>query len=224
MLIEKINTTTLVCKICNEQKEVCLFKKYREKGKPAIKPFCIECSKIELTKYKQYKKDYYLKNKDFLVEKNNLYKENNKEKMTLYFKEYNENRKEQLKEYRKEYFQKNKKRINEKAKLDKQRNPNIKIAHSLRNRIIKVLNGSTKKDSTFNLLGCTIAEFKLYLESQFTETMSWENYGSIWHIDHILPCASFDLSEESQQRLCFNYRNLQPLLAHDNLVKGKKIL
>ena len=51
--------------------------------------------------------------------------------------------------------------------------------------------------------------------------MSWNNYGE-WHVDHIKPCAKFDLSEEEQQKKCFNYKNLQPLWGEDNLKKGDK--
>jgi len=53
--------------------------------------------------------------------------------------------------------------------------------------------------------------------------MNWNNYGYYgWHIDHIKPCSSFDLSKDLEQRKCFHYTNLQPLLAKDNLEKGAK--
>lgn len=61
------------------------------------------------------------------------------------------------------------------------------------------------------------------LEQQFTEGMTWENYGE-WHVDHIRPCVSFDLSIPEQQQECFHYTNLQPLWAKDNLQKSDKIL
>ena len=53
--------------------------------------------------------------------------------------------------------------------------------------------------------------------------MSWENYGQ-WHVDHIIPCCTFNLTDESQLKKCFNYKNLQPLWAKDNLIKSKKLL
>jgi len=52
--------------------------------------------------------------------------------------------------------------------------------------------------------------------------MTWSNYGKGWHIDHIKPCASFDLSNPEQQKICFHYTNLQPLWAIDNIKKGAK--
>ena len=54
--------------------------------------------------------------------------------------------------------------------------------------------------------------------------MTWENHGRYgWHIDHIMPCSSFDLTDPEQQKKCFHYTNLQPLWAHENMSKGAKI-
>ena len=52
--------------------------------------------------------------------------------------------------------------------------------------------------------------------------MNWENYG-VWHIDHIIPCARFDLSDPGQQKICFHYTNLQPMWGEDNLKKGARL-
>jgi hypothetical protein len=63
-----------------------------------------------------------------------------------------------------------------------------------------------------------------HLESKFTEGMSWSNYGyKGWHVDHIKPCASFDLSDPEEQKKCFHYTNLQPLWWYDNFKKGAKL-
>lgn len=81
-------------------------------------------------------------------------------------------------------------------------------------------NTSRKKTSVKSLLGCTLEELIKHIESKFQPGMSWENYGPVWHIDHIVPCAVFDLRDESQQRACFHFENLQPLFALDNIRKG----
>ena len=61
----------------------------------------------------------------------------------------------------------------------------------------------------------------MHLEAQFKPGMTWDNYGlKGWHVDHIRPCASFDLRDPEQQRRCFHYTNLQPLWAEENLKKG----
>ena len=98
---------------------------------------------------------------------------------------------------------------------------NIKLRANLRQRIRMALQINTKTGSTLELIGCSIKELRTYLEAKFLPDMTWENYG-LWHIDHIKPCSSFDLSLKSEQKKCFNYSNLQPLWAKDNLSKGDK--
>ncbi len=101
--------------------------------------------------------------------------------------------------------------------------PQTKIAKNLRGRIRHALqkDGMNKSTSTTELLGCSIEFCRDHLASQFTDNMDWDNYGK-WHIDHIRPCASFDLADAEQQRVCFHYTNLQPLWAKDNMSKGDK--
>ena len=83
--------------------------------------------------------------------------------------------------------------------------------------------GTSKSAATLELLGCSVEELKKHLENQFIKGMTWNNYGLHgWHIDHIKPCASFDLTKEEEQRKCFHYTNLQPLWAKDNLSKSNK--
>lgn len=76
----------------------------------------------------------------------------------------------------------------------------------------------TKDETTFKLVGCSVDELVRHFENQFEHWMSWENMGE-WHIDHVRPCASFDLSEREQQMTCFNWRNLQPLHGDENYLK-----
>lgn len=80
-----------------------------------------------------------------------------------------------------------------------------------------------KLRSTAQLLGCTFDQLKSHLESKFDKRMTWDNYGYYgWHIDHIRPCESFDLSKCEQQEKCFHYTNLQPLWWIENLKKNDK--
>jgi len=78
---------------------------------------------------------------------------------------------------------------------------------------------SHKISKTTELLGCSIEHLRLWLTFYFQPGMSWSNYGE-WHIDHIKPCAKFDLTDPEQQRQCFHYINLQPLWAGENFRKG----
>ena len=81
-----------------------------------------------------------------------------------------------------------------------------------------------KAGKYYDVLGCSLAELKQHLEKRFYGGMTWENYGSRWHVDHIKPCAAFDLSKPNEQRVCFHYSNLQPMLASENQSKGARYL
>lgn len=107
-------------------------------------------------------------------------------------------------------------------RIKRQNDKTFALKENLRNRIYYALKGKNKSDHTLDLLGCTIEEFRQHLENQFVKGMNWDNYGE-WHIDHIIPCAVFDLEKEENQYICFNFRNLQPLWAKDNLKKKDKI-
>lgn len=99
------------------------------------------------------------------------------------------------------------------------------IKRRLHERIRTTLKLSNAKrcDHTLCLLGCSIDEFREYLQSKFEFGMSWDNRGE-WHIDHIIPCSAFDLTDPNHQKRCFHYTNLQPLWAAENLKKGRKFL
>lgn len=101
---------------------------------------------------------------------------------------------------------------------------NFRLANALRSRVRGAFkSGGEKAEKTMELLGCSVQHVKDHLESQFTEGMTWENQGE-WHIDHIRPCASFDLEDPEEQKKCFHWTNLQPLWALDNLRKGAKFV
>ena len=183
-----------------------------------------------------YMKNYRKTHKKECNERDRLYRLNHKNQI----KAYKENHKEELKEYNKQYdkkyYQEHKEKIlnqvtkyqNNKLKTD----INYKIIQRLRKRVWAVLKENSKSESTLKLLGCSVEELKQHLEKQFKPGMYWDNYGTgwndrgmkQWHIDHIIPCASFDLSKAEEQLKCFNYINLQPLWAKENFEKHDKIL
>jgi len=106
----------------------------------------------------------------------------------------------------------------------------IKQNLSKRTRTALKTAGTRKNFATAEMVGCSLEFLKEHLEKQFLPGMSWENYGMFegntmngWHIDHILPCKSFNLLDPEEQKKCFHYTNLQPMWGPDNIKKGAKI-
>lgn len=98
---------------------------------------------------------------------------------------------------------------------------NFKIACVLRARLKEALKNSAKTGSAVADLGCSIEELKKYLESKFKPGMTWQNWSKTgWHIDHIRPLSSFDLTDPEQVKIACHYSNLQPLWASENISKG----
>jgi len=96
--------------------------------------------------------------------------------------------------------------------------PRLRILQALRSQNVM------KSIHSFNLIGCSFLFLRKWLEWQFNSKMSWKNMGSYWHIDHVIPCASFKLLNEEEQLKCFNWKNLRPLEKTQNLQKNDKIL
>ncbi len=99
--------------------------------------------------------------------------------------------------------------------------PDFRLAHNLRRRFKYAMKSVNTMAKTSAFWGCKFDELKHHIESQFTDGMNWQNYGK-WHVDHIRPVASFDLGDLEQVRQCFNYHNLRPLWAGENLRKSSK--
>ena len=138
---------------------------------------------------------------------------------TQYNKDYNPYEKESNVITHKKYQEKNKDKWNDLQKQNYHRSPTNKMGKLLRSRLLTALKGNKKSHSIINLLGCSLEEFKLYLEKQFLPEMNWDNHGKVWEIDHIKPCASFDLTDIKQQQECFYYSNHQPLFKTTKIAK-----
>jgi hypothetical protein len=110
----------------------------------------------------------------------------------------------------------------------RKRDPGFKLRCNLRARIWKALNGIGKVDRSMKLLGCSLNFYRSYLETAFVYdhpeygTMTWDNYGDVWEVDHQRPCASFDLTDPKQQLECFHWSNCQPMFTELNRQKGNR--
>ena len=176
---------------------------------------------------KAYDKAYREANRDKEKARKKAYREANIDKTKAYnkayFKTYREANPDKLKAKDKAYREANRDKINarqnNRTKIDIQ----YKLSRRLRNRLYCALQGNFKNGSAVKDLGCSIDELKTHLESKFHSGMTWDNWSfEGWHIDHIKPLASFDLTDRKQLLLACHYTNLQPLWAIDNLSKGDR--
>lgn len=141
---------------------------------------------------------------------------------SIYFKSYYVDRATEISEKVNIYNKNNRAKRNKYLAKKKATDIQFRIAANLRHRLWAALKKSRKKGSAIKDLGCSIQDLKYYLESRFKPGMSWDNYGQ-WHIDHIKPLSSFDLTNREQLKEACNYKNLQPLWAKDNLRKSNKL-
>ena len=198
-----------VCNVCKIKKHIDEFAK--QYNKPAFR--CKQC-------LSEYNKKYYQKNQEKLKKKTAKFRKEYPE----YMVEWRKNNKDKTTQNKREWIEKNRDKINKNERQRRKKDYAYRIKKNLRRRVNEVITRSNKKcDSTLKLLGCSLEEFLQHLEKQFTKGMTWKNYGK-WHIDHIKPCDSFDLTDPKEQKKCFHYANMQPLWAEDNIRKGNKIL
>jgi hypothetical protein len=200
---------------------------------------CKQCAKEHRIKYQQENKDKINQNKKRYYEQTILdrrqrrreetaeAREKAKQERRLAAIQRKEERRAIQNERAKEWARNNRGKVNARTRAYGIINPNAKLAQRLRTLMLVSLKrrSAEKTQSTFQLTGCSINELRLHLESMFQPGMNWANHSrNGWHIDHIKPCASFDLSDPKQQQECFHYSNLRPLWAEDNIRKSNKLL
>lgn len=162
--------------------------------------------------FSEYQKSYHAINKESRSEKAKEYYKANKETCLL---------------KNKQYYLKNKSKHQEACRLRslERRHSDVqyKLSKLLRKRLNIAIKNNAKSGSAVKDLGCTLKDFKIYLESKFQPGMSWENWSFTgWHIDHIVPLSKFDLTDSDQLKKACHYTNLQPMWAKDNLIKSNK--
>ncbi len=223
--LKKIKVLKMIkkCNACNTDKDVSNFykKSGRGDGLAGYTHICKDCSRKTNREYNKLensdKKEYMKK-----------YRADNKEKLSEYMKKYREYNKEDIKIKKSIYYENNKDTIIENVVLyqkERMKKDHLyKLTRGIRSLILMSFkNQFTKKSKkTTEILGCSFEELKLYLESKFDDKMNWDNQGSYWQIDHIIPISSANSVEEVY--LLNHYTNLQPLYWLDNIKKGNKII
>jgi hypothetical protein len=228
------------CTKCGELKSFSEFHKSRN-HKDGLKPRCKVCRNIANKKHREENPEYYKKwrdnNKDYVKNYNDRYREENKEVLDAKKKEYVAANEKLVAARKKTWYEKNKERVlaKKKAYYEEHRDEIIareqlyvknsitaQISKKLRSRFYQAVKKGYRAGSAVRDLGCSVKELKVYLEKKFQPGMNWKNYGK-WHIDHIIPLSSFDLTDRDQVKKACHYTNLQPLWAEDNLKKWAKM-
>ncbi len=216
----KCEREVYICTSCKKAQKALRLKKYRQENADKITQQRQEYRSKNKIKLCEDAKQRYHKNREEKIAKRKKdsldpnsafykWKLKNKERLRLKAKEYRQ---------KENYYSKLWQYSQERLKTD----INFKLVTSLRSQVSSALKNLTKYNKTIPLLGCSISELRLHLEASWQEGMSWENYGRHgWHIDHIKPCCTFDLSLEEDQKACFHYTNLRALWAKDNLSRPK---
>lgn len=189
-------------------------KKYRENHKEDIKIWKKEYYLTNKERLSSKAKQNYLRNRQNIINRVEQYLSENRDAINE--KRRNRIKTEEMKRQKREWALKE-------YKLKYGKDNEYTIKAKLRARMRTALSKKYKSGSAVLELGCTIKELIKYLEGKFKDDMSWENYGK-WHIDHIKPLSSFDLTNENEFKEAVNFKNLQPLWAEDNLRKSNKII
>lgn len=211
------------CYICKLEKSVDCFGKLK-KSRDGLRYDCKDCR----TKYniqnrfsiKERNQKYYEEKKDNILSKNKIYRKEHKTEISEQRKEYRNREENQvrIKKKNKEYLPIRKMKIKERRKTDL----NFKLGEILRSKLHKILRNQNTSHTKY--LGCDVDWLKKWFEFRFDASMNWENLGSYWQIDHILPIHRFDFSKETDIKICFHWTNLQPLTALENRQKSDKLL
>jgi hypothetical protein len=198
-------------------------------------------------KQKEYKREYYRINRERFRLDQKIRRANNAEAHRQSVRDWRKKNPDRWRAQGRKYSAKHRDRLRVegriKSRLKRQQNPeyfkgilkayrernrtnvSYQLLRILRNRFRNALRGKLKAEKTSELIGCSIENLRIHLESQFESGMSWDNHGNgdgEWNVDHVVPCALFDMSSPDHQRRCFHFSNLQPMWHIENIKKGKR--
>lgn len=196
-----------ICGKCNLEKPKKDFGKDLSKSS-GLQSYCKVCQKNirDSKKYKtissEYRQDYYKNNKQILLSKQKIYKDNNKEEIRIYQKNYRNKRRSE--------------------------DVTFRLSEIIRSNVARVFRyiGTKKELKTYSIVDYTPIELKQHLETLFKDGMTWDNYGSIWEIDHTIPVNWFIKNIDNfvdKHQLCKeanSLKNLTPMFFNDNRIKG----
>lgn len=216
---------------------------YRNKCKVCIKIYNHEIYLANAKKRKAKQREWNAANKDKKKEQSRKWYLENPEKVAASRKKWAEANPEKVKAIIKRWVENNPKKVREKAERWRKNNPekakeiarrgNLKIWNSPMGRlsgtissaIRRTLKGTKSRRHWEDIVGYSIEQLKSHLEKQFDSNMTWENHGSYWEIDHVIPVRAFNFNDidHIDFKRCWALKNLQPLPKSENRKKSGKI-
>lgn len=220
------------CRICGIEKPLSLFNKHKL-CKDGINTECKSCVNIRSRAWRKKNKDktkfhndaYRANNREKYIAYGNAYYQENKKRIAISTKVYRRAHKEEKKQRDKIYNAAHKNEANARARKRRKTDFKYRLNGNLSAAISASLSGSKNGKCWQDIVGYTLNKLKKHLEKQFTEGMTWENYGE-WHIDHKIPISVFNFTrpEHKDFKKCWALKNLQPMWAEDNFKKGNKLI
>jgi hypothetical protein len=168
---------------------------------------------------REYNRQYHQAHRDEILAHHRQYYQVHRDEYLVYMREYNRVNRDKVRACDRRSKQTHKERLLRVRKERLTSDTAFRLRLYLRNRLNGAVRNGYKAGSAVRDLGCSIDDFKEYIAGLFEPGMSWDNWGK-WHLDHIKPLASFNLTDREQFLKACHYTNIRPLWANDNLRKG----
>lgn len=210
----------------NRQRSLAQNREYR--NRPEIREKMRERRRKNRDTVLRWKRDWYRRNSEKVLARQKAIRQSQtleeKAKRLARHRDCYKSNRERIRGIQKDYRRRNLKRHNLARVTKRRTNVQFALRCRIRNHARKIvlrLPSFTSRSHYLDLLGCRLSELASYLESRFLPGMSWENR-NLWHLDHIRPLTTFDLTDPVQLAAACHFTNLQPLWAADNLRKGHR--
>jgi hypothetical protein len=235
---------TKKCTKCKAIKPLSEFNKER-RNKDGLHVWCRECIKAYKAKYRAEHKDerhiydakYRAENKDRVQDTHERYREKHKGRLKSYFAEYYRENKSRLRALSKKWYKDNyasivewresyKPRRRELDHIRRKTDPKYRVRSAISTGVNYSLRNGKEGRGWESLVGYTLSDLTKHLEKQFTDGMTWDNYGrNGWHVDHIIPVSVFNFEKPTDLdfKKCWALSNLQPMWERENIQKSASL-
>lgn len=195
---------------------------YRERNEVALRERRHQRYRENTELFKERNRRYYEENKDAIGQQQKEYREENLESRRECGRDHYKKNRHKYNAWKKSWRRCNGDRLRTQNRERRRNDVHFRLGVNLRVRLWAAIKNGQRKGSAVRDLGMSIPEFQRYIESKFRDGMTWDNWGTVWQMDHLKPIAAFDLTIQEQLLQACHYTNLQPLLVEENLRKGSK--